>query len=127
MALPDRTHIAGHSLTHCVRGVLTYCRIDSWVWYLTEAFIRASTSPSQTSTFPSGYIDLSNGTVSPSRDVMAVISSVFSLISSDMTASKHFRRWGWTARGFFVCERICSSSSFERKKNRENASRLVSR
>jgi hypothetical protein len=41
--------------------------------------------------------------------------------------SKHFPQCGCTARGSFVCERIISSSSLERKKKRGKARRFVSR
>ena len=42
-------------------------------------------------------------------------------------ASKHFLRWGWTAWGLRVCERISRSSSLERKKKRGKTSLLDSR
>ena len=49
------------------------------------------------------------------------------LNSSLSIASKHLRRNGLTRSASFVSERISSSSSFDRKKNRGNARRFVSR
>jgi hypothetical protein len=57
-------------------------------------------------------------TRSPSALFMPVISSAGAgPKSSDAIASKHLRRWGWTARGLRAWERIWRSSSLDRKKN----------
>ena len=85
-----------------------------------------STSPSHISTAPLGFIFSAKGTFSPSALFMATMDRSSSK-SSVWIASKHLRRCGCTASGFFVCDRICSSSSFERKKKRANARRFVSR
>ena len=73
-----------------------------------------------------GNIVSFQGTFSFSFEFIADISRL-SAKSSDSIASKHFFKCGCTARGFFVCDKICSSSSFDRKKNRLNARRFVSR
>ena len=89
--------------------------------------MRLSTTPSQSSTLPLGYMLSLKGTRSFWPLTIPVISIVSSVNCRLAIASKHFLRCGCTASGFFVCERICRSSSFERKKKRANASRFVSR
>ena len=84
------------------------------------------TWPSQISTGPVGYMCSANGTFSPSTEFIAVIFKSFSK-SRECTASKHLRRCGCTASAFLVCDTIWRSSSFDRKKNLENASLFISR
>ena len=81
---------------------------------LIDTRMAVSTSDSQSSTSPSGYGPLVKGTYSFSGLIMPVI-WVSAWNSSLTSASKHFLRCGWTARGSLVCERISMSSSLDRK------------
>ena len=55
------------------------------------------------------------GTCSFSAETISDISCSAPLIVIFCTASKHLRRWGCTADGSFVCERMLMSSSLLRK------------
>ena len=66
------------------------------------------------------------GTVSFSTETMPWMTLCSSKLSVLMP-SKHFFRCGCTRSGSLVSERICSSSSLERKKSRANESRFFSR
>lgn len=58
------------------------------------------------------------GMISFSELIIPVI-AISSVNSSLAMPSKHFLRWGWTQSGSLVCDRICSSSSLDKKKNLE--------
>mmetsp|Transcript_9298 Transcript_9298/g.39087 ORF Transcript_9298/g.39087 Transcript_9298/m.39087 type:complete len:235 (+) Transcript_9298:233-937(+) len=123
-----RTTWPGHSRIHRSRGFVTYSATAFSVTSRMDTFMTSSNSSIQHSTafVSAGSISLLSGTRSPSTEIIARIVTL-SVNSTSFTASKHFFMNGWIFSGSFASERISSSSSLDRKKNRGNASFLVSR
>ena len=102
-------------------------------WFYGSTFIvsriMCSTWINHRSTLPLaafGLVMRVNTTFSLSTLYMAVMSR-FSWNSNALMPSKHFFKNGCTRRGSFVSDKISNNSSLDKKKNRGNANRFVSR
>ena len=118
----------GQFKIHASLDTVPYSAIAFSVTSRTLTFITSSNSSIQSSTafVSAGLISFERATRSPSTEIMArMVTS--SLNSTSLTASKHFFMKGWIFKGSLASDRISSSSSFDRKKNRGKASFFVSR
>ena len=111
------TICAGWFSTHSVRRSRGYETYDSLPCFCSERIMAVSTAPSHCSTLPLAFKFLPKPTRSPSGEHMAKMSTD---LGSDpksrlLIPSKHLDMCGCTACTFFVCARISSSSSLDRK------------
>ena len=131
IALVAITACAGQLSVQAVRSMVGYSSRLSSTWRRTLSHWRFSSSSSQRSTLPLFAVDSGStgelrSTRSPSPEIICVIFKSFSNLTW-FRPSKALPRWGCTARGSLVCDRISSICSSARKKKRGKKRRFISR